>query len=77
MFVWLKQGMDELRQSLLLTTMELENTRLKAQEELKMRDDQLFQLKDLLSAEPSKKGMKHKNNAKDSCLISYCSSSSS
>ncbi|KAK6144323.1 hypothetical protein DH2020_021143 [Rehmannia glutinosa] len=40
--------MHEIRQSLLLT-MELEDTRLKAQEELKMRDEQISQLKALLS----------------------------
>ncbi|XP_071920606.1 uncharacterized protein [Coffea arabica] len=56
------KGMDELRQSLLLTTMELENTRLKAQEELKMRDDQLFQLKDLLS-----RTIKERDEAQEQC----------
>lgn len=54
--------MDELRQSLLLTTMELENTRVKAQEELKMRDDQLFQLKDLLS-----RTIKERDEAQEQC----------
>ncbi|GFZ12834.1 enabled-like protein [Actinidia rufa] len=39
----------ELRQSLLLTTLELESTRLNAQEELKFRDDQLNHLKRLLA----------------------------
>ncbi|PSR86554.1 Ciliary rootlet coiled-coil protein [Actinidia chinensis var. chinensis] len=43
------KSMDELKQSLLYTTLELETTRLKAQEELKMRDDQLNHLKDLLT----------------------------
>ncbi|XP_057509662.1 uncharacterized protein LOC130792201 [Actinidia eriantha] len=43
------KSMDELRQSLLLTTLELESTRLKAQEELKFRDDQLNHLKSLLA----------------------------
>lgn len=41
--------MDEARESLLLT-MELEDTRLQAQEELKARDQQISQLKELLSA---------------------------
>lgn len=41
--------MEELKQSLLLTTLELETTRLKAQDELKMRDEQLKHLKDLLT----------------------------
>lgn len=44
------KNMEELAQSLLLTTtLELETTRLRAQEELRMRDDQLNQLKDLLN----------------------------
>ncbi|KAI3696933.1 hypothetical protein L6452_29570 [Arctium lappa] len=40
---------DELTESLLLTTMELEATRFKAQQELKLKDDQLTQLKHLLN----------------------------
>ncbi|KAL3530501.1 hypothetical protein ACH5RR_009823 [Cinchona calisaya] len=56
------KGMDELRQSLLLTTMELESTRLKAEEEMKMRDDQLFQLKDLLC-----KVIKERDEAQQQC----------
>ncbi|KAK6141732.1 hypothetical protein DH2020_024534 [Rehmannia glutinosa] len=40
--------MDELRQSLMLT-MELEDTKLKAQQDLKMRDEQIAQLKALLT----------------------------
>ncbi|KAL6575813.1 hypothetical protein OROHE_000794 [Orobanche hederae] len=43
-----EKSMDELRQSLVLT-MELEDTRLKAQEELRMRDEQITQLKELLN----------------------------
>ncbi|KAL3518440.1 hypothetical protein ACH5RR_021029 [Cinchona calisaya] len=53
-----EKGMDELRQCLLQTTMELESTRLKAQEELKIRDDQLFQLKDLIN-----RAIKERNEA--------------
>lgn len=50
-FVWMNwQSLDdELRQSLLLT-MELEGTRLHAQEELKARDHEIAHLKDLLAA---------------------------
>ncbi|CAN4120391.1 unnamed protein product [Withania somnifera] len=54
------KGMDELKQTLLLTTMELENTRLKAQEELKMREAEILQLKDLLN-----RTINEKNEAQD------------
>ena len=54
--------MDELRQSLLLTTLELETTRLKAQEELKMRDEQLNHLKSLLS-----EAIRERDEAQDKC----------
>ncbi|KAL1819010.1 hypothetical protein ACET3Z_013879 [Daucus carota] len=40
--------MEELSQSLLMTTLELETTRIRAQEEMKLRDDQLLQLADML-----------------------------
>lgn len=40
--------MEELSQSLLLTSLELENTRVRAQEEMKLRDDQLLELTDML-----------------------------
>lgn len=56
------KGMDELKQTLLLTTMELENTRLKAQEELKMREDEILQLKDLLN-----RTINEKNEAQEKC----------
>ncbi|XP_009788570.1 uncharacterized protein LOC107828009 isoform X1 [Nicotiana tabacum] len=56
------KSMDELRQTLLLTTLELENTRLKAQEELKMRDDEIIQLKDLLN-----RAINDKNEAQEKC----------
>ncbi|KAI3450625.1 hypothetical protein Pfo_007290 [Paulownia fortunei] len=46
-YLYQEKSMDELRQSLLLT-MELEDTRLKAQEEVKIRDEQIAQLKELL-----------------------------
>ncbi|KAF2321740.1 hypothetical protein GH714_002010 [Hevea brasiliensis] len=41
--------MEELKNSLLFTSLELEQTRLAAQEELRKRDDQLSHLKDLLN----------------------------
>ncbi|XP_043706744.1 uncharacterized protein LOC122656333 [Telopea speciosissima] len=41
--------MDELRQSLLYTTLELETTRLAAQEEIRKREEQMIRLQDLLS----------------------------
>lgn len=41
--------MEELRQSLLYTTLELEQTRIAAQEELTKKEDQLMNLKDLLN----------------------------
>ncbi|KAF2300647.1 hypothetical protein GH714_014934 [Hevea brasiliensis] len=40
--------LEELRNSLLFTSLELEQTRLAAQEEIRKRDDQLSHLKDLL-----------------------------
>ncbi|XP_050224906.1 uncharacterized protein LOC126674471 [Mercurialis annua] len=43
------KSMEELRNSLLYTSLELEQTRLAAQDELRKRDDQLIQLKDLLT----------------------------
>ena len=43
------QSVEDLRHSILYTTLELEQSRLAVQEELKKRDDQLVHLKDLLS----------------------------
>ncbi|KAL5831031.1 hypothetical protein ACOSQ4_016385 [Xanthoceras sorbifolium] len=50
-FAYYFQGksMEELKHSLVYTTLELEQTRMVAQEEMRKRDDQLVQLKDLLS----------------------------
>lgn len=56
------KSVDELKQSLLLTTMELENTKLKAQEELKIRDEQIIQLKSLLTGV-----IKEKEEAEEKC----------
>ncbi|XVF05753.1 hypothetical protein REPUB_Repub05bG0199400 [Reevesia pubescens] len=54
--------MEELRHSLLYTTLELEQTRLAVQEELRKRDDQLIQLKELLS-----KAMRERDEAQEKC----------
>ncbi|KAK9182348.1 hypothetical protein WN944_025492 [Citrus x changshan-huyou] len=43
------ESVEDLRHSILYTTLELEQTRLAVQEDLKKRDDQLVHLKDLLS----------------------------
>ncbi|KAJ0810270.1 hypothetical protein HanPI659440_Chr01g0025161 [Helianthus annuus] len=47
--------MEELTESLLITTMELEATRHKAQEQLKQKDDQLLHLKHLLNTAVNEK----------------------
>ncbi|XP_059626863.1 uncharacterized protein LOC132269626 [Cornus florida] len=56
------ESMEELRQLLLLTTLELETTRLKAQEEIKMRDDELIHLKDLLT-----NAIRERDEAQEKC----------
>lgn len=43
------KSLEELRHSLFCTSLELETTRLAAQEEIKKREDQVTQLKDLLN----------------------------
>ncbi|KAK7324907.1 hypothetical protein VNO77_28841 [Canavalia gladiata] len=43
------KSMEELRQSLIYTTLELEQTRAAVQEELRKRDDQVLNLKELLN----------------------------
>lgn len=48
LLVEIVQTMEDLSQSLLVTTLELETTRIRAQEEMKLRDDQLLELTDLL-----------------------------
>ncbi|KAA0037311.1 protein enabled-like protein [Cucumis melo var. makuwa] len=45
----LKQNIEELRHSLFCATLELEQTRVAVQEELRKRDEQLIHLKDLFS----------------------------
>jgi|UniRef100_A0A2N9ELR1 hypothetical protein len=54
--------MEELRHSLLYTTLELEQTRVAVQEELRKRDDQLLHLKDLLG-----KAMRERDEVTEKC----------
>ncbi|KAI3414328.1 uncharacterized protein J3R85_016431, partial [Psidium guajava] len=56
------KSMDELRHSLFYTTLELEDTKLAVQEELKRRDDQLNCLKELLE-----KTIAERNEAEIKC----------
>ncbi|KAE8712729.1 putative glucuronoxylan glucuronosyltransferase IRX7-like [Hibiscus syriacus] len=63
-WAYLCQGrtVEELKHSLLYTTMELEETRMVVQEELRKRDDQLVELKGLIS-----KAMKERDEAHEKC----------
>lgn len=54
--------MEELRQSLIYTTVELEQTRAAVQEELRKRDDQLLNLKELLN-----KTIRERDEAQEKC----------
>ncbi|KAE8655282.1 putative glucuronoxylan glucuronosyltransferase IRX7-like [Hibiscus syriacus] len=54
--------LEELRYSLFYTTLELEETRMAAQGELRKRDDQLIQLEELLS-----KAMRERDEAQEKC----------
>lgn len=54
--------MEELTESLLVTSLELETTKVRAQEEIKLRDEQLIQLKDMLN-----KAIRDKNEAQEKC----------
>ncbi|KAK7402104.1 hypothetical protein VNO78_14104 [Psophocarpus tetragonolobus] len=56
------KSMEELRQSLIYTTLELEQTRVAVQEELKRRDEQLLSLKDLLT-----KTIRERDEAHEKC----------
>ncbi|KAI4334337.1 hypothetical protein L6164_019042 [Bauhinia variegata] len=56
------KSVEELRHSLLYTTLELEQTRAAVQDELRKRDDQLVQLKDLLS-----NAIRERDEANDKC----------
>ncbi|XP_073027764.1 uncharacterized protein [Primulina eburnea] len=60
-YFYQEKSMDELRHSLVLT-MELEETRLNAQEELRNRDDQILQLKSLLN-----RAIEERDEAKEKC----------
>ncbi|XP_010243222.1 PREDICTED: protein enabled homolog [Nelumbo nucifera] len=53
---------EELRHSLLCTTLELETTRVAAQEEIRKREDQTTHLKDLLS-----RAIRERDEAQDKC----------
>lgn len=55
-------NIDELRHSLLCTTLELEQTRIAVQEELKKRDDQVSHLKHLLN-----QAIKERDEANEKC----------
>ncbi|PHT29892.1 hypothetical protein CQW23_30521 [Capsicum baccatum] len=46
---FLEEGIEELKHSLVYTTLELENTVISAHEELARKDEEILQLKDLLS----------------------------
>ncbi|KAM1807040.1 uncharacterized protein LOC126614187 [Malus sylvestris] len=56
------KSMEELRSSLLYTTVELEQTRVAVQEELRKRDDQMSHLKDLFQ-----KAIRERDEAQDKC----------
>lgn len=54
--------MEELKQTLMYTTLELEQTRAAVQDELRKRDDQLLSLKELLN-----KAMRERDEAQEKC----------
>lgn len=56
------KSMEELRQSLIYTTVELEQTRAAVQEELRKRDEQLLNLKELVS-----KTIRERDEAQEKC----------
>ncbi|XP_058750202.1 uncharacterized protein LOC131623222 [Vicia villosa] len=56
------KSMEELKQSLIYTTMELEQTRATVQEELRKRDEQLLNLKDILN-----KVVRERDEAHEKC----------
>ncbi|KAL5056145.1 hypothetical protein RYX36_036827 [Vicia faba] len=56
------KSMEELKQSLIYTTMELEQTRATVQEELRKRDEQLLNLKDILN-----KVIRERDEAHEKC----------
>ncbi|KAL9243941.1 hypothetical protein vseg_017772 [Gypsophila vaccaria] len=56
------KSMEELRHTLLYTTMELEQTRIAAQEEINKREEQVTHLKELLN-----KAIKERDESQDKC----------
>lgn len=56
------KSMDELKQTLMYTTMELEQTRVTVQEELRKRDEQLHNLKELFN-----KVIRERDEAQEKC----------
>ncbi|WCJ41587.1 hypothetical protein M5689_022449 [Euphorbia peplus] len=56
------KSMEELKHTLLYTSLELEQTRIAAQDELRKREDQLIHLKDLLT-----KTIRERDDAMDKC----------
>ncbi|XP_045827872.1 uncharacterized protein LOC123919893 [Trifolium pratense] len=56
------KSMEELKQSLMYTTMELEQTRATVQEELRKRDEQLLNLKEILN-----KVIRERDEAQEKC----------
>ncbi|KAH9619323.1 hypothetical protein KSS87_013484 [Heliosperma pusillum] len=61
-FYYQPKNMEELRQSLFYTTIELESTRIAAQEEITKREEEIIHLQQLLS-----KSIKERNEAQDKC----------
>lgn len=60
--IFMMQSVEELRRCLLYTTLELEQTKVAVQEELRKRDDQLNHLKDLLG-----KAIRDREEAQEKC----------
>ncbi|XP_059307581.1 uncharacterized protein LOC132059105 [Lycium ferocissimum] len=59
---FLEEGIEELKHSLVYTTLELENTVISAHEELARKDEEILQLKDLLT-----RIMKERDEAQGKC----------
>ncbi|KAG5574781.1 hypothetical protein H5410_054915 [Solanum commersonii] len=59
---YLEEGIEELKHSLVYTTLELENTVISAHEELARKDEEILQLKDLLT-----RVMKERDEAQRKC----------
>ncbi|KAH0714267.1 hypothetical protein KY284_007172 [Solanum tuberosum] len=59
---YLEEGIEELKHSLVYTTLELENTVISAHEELARKDEEILQLKDLLT-----RVMKERDEAQGKC----------